>query len=120
MREHDSFMLGGPSENLRIFLSGQTDVLNSHEVKVRPATQQPTNYVTVEVLVRQQSQHDQASCGSESEQAIADFTQVTLLFLDTLANFVGQCLTTYQIGVHFLPMTQVVGDDCVHVGQCQR
>jgi hypothetical protein len=72
------------------------------------------------VLVRQQAQHASSSRLSVGEQASADFAHVTLLNFNPLPNFLGLLLASGQVLLDFAAMTQVVGNDGVHVGQRQR
>jgi hypothetical protein len=87
VRENDPIIHGGPSQNTQVGDAGKADVLNANNVKVRLAQQQCAYNVAIEVLIGQQPQHLLSSRPSPGEQASADFTQVALLTLNSLPNF---------------------------------
>jgi hypothetical protein len=53
--EYDPIAPGGPIQNRLIIGPRKADILGPHDVKARPAAQEPAHYVVIEVLVCQPS-----------------------------------------------------------------
>ena len=114
--QDNAVVLGRPSEDIRVIRTGEADILHAHNVEVRLTQQQSAHNVPVEVLIGQQSQHASSSRLPPGEQASADVAQVALLTFNPFPNFLRLLLAPVQILLDFAPVTQVVGDDGVHVG----
>ena len=84
-----------------------------------PATkQQTTHNFPIEVFVAHET-HDASSSKAPlaCEQASSKVGEIPLAALYALADFPCLLFTFCQIGFYLPPMTQVVGDDSVDIGQ---
>ena len=96
----------------------QPDILHAAQVQVRATKQQTTHNFPIEVFVAHET-HDASSSEAPlaCEQSSSKVGEIPLAALYALADFPCLLFTFCQIGFYLPPMTQVVGDDSVDIGQ---
>ncbi len=114
--QDDALALGCPGEDGGVLRLLQPDVLHAEQGEVGPAQPQATQDVALEVLVGEEAQRPSGAAASR-EQAAAEIRQRALVLLDGPADRLGSQLALGQVGLHRLPVAQVVRDDRVDVLQ---
>jgi len=114
VRDEDAPLVCGPLQNGGIIRTREAQVLNVHDIQLRISAKEPSDDVSIEVLVRRKPQHRRAFLLAPGYQSLpyAGRRKPPLNFLSNSRSLFMACL---KVGGNRALVAQVVSDHGVHV-----
>jgi hypothetical protein len=117
MRQQNTVVPSRPGQDVGIFRALQGNILDTNEIKTRAAQQEPTDNISIEVLITHQAQHATPSNAATREQPASKFSEISLPALDLPADLFSPVFAMREVSLDVFSMLQIVRDHGVDLGQ---